>query len=110
MRRYYCFDDFCGTDAKTVSVGLVGVGAIGSSLLGLLVEQREVLRTQFHLDLQIRAVANADKVPPMCCWILLCSFYIYAPRNHVLLTGLLLGSTVCMRFWGGRGLKVECTA
>ncbi|CAN0372100.1 unnamed protein product, partial [Hapterophycus canaliculatus] len=46
----------------TVSVGLVGAGAIGASLLGMLVEQREVLRTQFHLDVQIRAVASADKV------------------------------------------------
>ncbi|CAM9631247.1 unnamed protein product, partial [Ectocarpus sp. 13 AM-2016] len=45
----------------TVSVGLVGTGTIGASLLDMLVEQREVLRTQFHLDLQIRAVANADK-------------------------------------------------
>lgn len=47
---------------QTVSVGLVGAGAIGNSLLGMLVEQRAVLRTQFGLDLQIRAVANGDKV------------------------------------------------
>lgn len=47
---------------QTVSVGLVGAGTIGASLLGMLVEQREVLRTQFHLDVQIRAVASADKV------------------------------------------------
>ncbi|CAB1120771.1 unnamed protein product [Ectocarpus sp. CCAP 1310/34] len=40
----------------TVSVGVVGTGTIGASLLGMLVEQREVLRTQFHLDLQIRAM------------------------------------------------------
>lgn len=46
----------------TVSVGLVGVGMIGNSLLRMLVEQREVLRTQFGLDLQIRAVANGDKM------------------------------------------------
>ncbi|CAM9972779.1 unnamed protein product, partial [Laminaria digitata] len=46
----------------TVSVGLVGAGVIGTSLMGMLVEQREVLRTQFHVDLQIRAVANAYKV------------------------------------------------
>ncbi|CAN0058261.1 unnamed protein product [Pylaiella littoralis] len=45
-----------------VSVGIVGTGTIGASLLDMLVEQREVLRTQFHLDLQIRAVANADKM------------------------------------------------
>lgn len=43
-------------------MGIVGTGTIGASLLDMLVEQREVLRTQFHLDLQIRAVANADKV------------------------------------------------
>eukprot|EP00752_Nemacystus_decipiens_P016060 g14356.t1 len=45
-----------------VSVGLVGTGTTGASLLGMLVDQTEVLRTQFHLDLQIRAVANADKM------------------------------------------------
>eukprot|EP00903_Cladosiphon_okamuranus_P016316 g15048.t1 len=46
----------------TVSVGLVGAGTIGASLLAMLVDQTDVLRTQFHLDLQIRAVANADKM------------------------------------------------
>lgn len=45
-----------------MSVGLVGVGRSGRSLLGMLVDQREVLRKQFHLDLQIRAVANDEKV------------------------------------------------
>ncbi len=45
-----------------MSVGLVGTGTIGASLLGMLADQREVLRTQFHLDVQIRAVANAEKV------------------------------------------------
>lgn len=43
-------------------MGLVGVGRSGRSLLGMLVDQRKVLRKQFHLDLQIRAVANDEKV------------------------------------------------
>lgn len=61
-RTYAALTSRCVLNSQTVSVGLVGVGMIGNSLLRMLVEQREVLRTQFGLDLQIRAVANGDKV------------------------------------------------
>ena len=58
-------------------MGLVGTGTIGASLLGMLADQREVLRTQFHLDVQIRAVANADKVSQAIAVLIFCARTCY---------------------------------
>jgi bifunctional aspartokinase / homoserine dehydrogenase 1 len=45
--------------AQTLSVGVIGPGLIGSSLLAQLESQSEWLRTHFKIDLRVRAVANS---------------------------------------------------
>ncbi|HEX2139737.1 MAG TPA: bifunctional aspartate kinase/homoserine dehydrogenase I [Woeseiaceae bacterium] len=45
--------------AKTVSIGLVGPGSVGATLLDQLHRQNGRLRDQFNLDLRIRAIARS---------------------------------------------------
>lgn len=45
--------------AKTISIGLIGPGTVGSTLLGQLGRQRVRLREEFNLDLRIRAIARS---------------------------------------------------
>lgn len=45
--------------AKTISIGLVGPGTVGATLLDQLQRQNDRLREQFNLDLRIRAIARS---------------------------------------------------
>jgi aspartokinase/homoserine dehydrogenase 1 len=45
--------------AKTISIGLIGPGTVGSTLLAQLDRQSERLRDEFNLDLRIRAIARS---------------------------------------------------
>ena len=45
--------------AKTVSIGLIGPGTVGSALLGQLHRQAARLRDEFDLDLRVRAIARS---------------------------------------------------
>ncbi|MEL7310722.1 MAG: bifunctional aspartate kinase/homoserine dehydrogenase I [Pseudomonadota bacterium] len=45
--------------AKTLSIGIVGVGTVGSALLKQLQDQRELLKRRFNLDLRVRAIARS---------------------------------------------------
>jgi len=56
--------------AKTLSIGLIGPGAVGSALLDQLAESSARLRSQFNLDLRIRAIGRStsavlanDRIP-----------------------------------------------
>jgi aspartokinase/homoserine dehydrogenase 1 len=44
--------------AKTISIGLIGPGTVGATLLDQLWRQSERLRDEFNLDLRIRAIAR----------------------------------------------------
>jgi len=44
---------------QTISVALLGVGNVGSELLGQLRQQVEFLRSRFQVDLQVRVLANS---------------------------------------------------
>jgi len=46
--------------AKTISVGVIGAGVVGGTLLDQLHEQRERLARRFNLDLRVRAVARSS--------------------------------------------------
>ncbi|NBC21961.1 MAG: bifunctional aspartate kinase/homoserine dehydrogenase I, partial [Gammaproteobacteria bacterium] len=48
--------------AKTISIGIIGPGMVGSTLLAQIAEQAGRLREQFNLDLRIRAVATSSKM------------------------------------------------
>ena len=48
--------------AKTISIGLVGPGTVGATLLDQLHRQNERLREQFNLDLRIRAIARSGSM------------------------------------------------
>jgi len=48
--------------AKTVSIGLIGPGAVGSALLDQIAAASERLRDQFNLDLRIRAIASSRQM------------------------------------------------
>jgi aspartokinase/homoserine dehydrogenase 1 len=48
--------------AQTLSVGVIGPGLIGSSLLAQLESQSEWLKTHFKIDLRVRAVANSKSM------------------------------------------------
>jgi len=48
--------------AKTISVGLIGVGLVGSALLDQVHDQIERLRAEFNLDIRIRAIARSRKM------------------------------------------------
>ncbi|UQA55998.1 bifunctional aspartate kinase/homoserine dehydrogenase I [Polyangium aurulentum] len=46
----------------TLSVGLVGPGLVGRTLLAQLAAQAEALRAQFRIDLQVRAIADSRRM------------------------------------------------
>jgi bifunctional aspartokinase / homoserine dehydrogenase 1 len=48
--------------AKTMSIGLIGPGTVGSTLLRQLEKQRTKLEQDFNLDLRIRAIARSKKM------------------------------------------------
>ncbi len=48
--------------AKTLSIGVIGPGMVGSTLLAQIAEQASRLREQFNLDLRIRAIATSSKM------------------------------------------------
>jgi len=48
--------------AKTLSIGLLGPGGVGSALLRQIDKQAERLRTDFNLDLRVRAIARSKKM------------------------------------------------
>jgi len=48
--------------AKTISIGIIGPGMVGSTLLAQIAEQASRLREQFNLDLRIRAIATSSKM------------------------------------------------
>lgn len=48
--------------AKTLSIGIVGLGTVGGTLLAQLREQREYLLERFNLDLRIRAIARSSRM------------------------------------------------
>ena len=48
--------------AKTISIGIIGPGMVGSTLLAQIAEQAGRLREQFNLDLRIRAIATSSKM------------------------------------------------
>lgn len=60
--------------AKTVSLGLIGPGNVGANLLDQMSAQAEKLRTEFGLDLRVRAIATstqmylADKAIDLSRW------------------------------------------
>ncbi|MEO0366265.1 MAG: bifunctional aspartate kinase/homoserine dehydrogenase I [Pseudomonadota bacterium] len=48
--------------AKTLSIGIIGVGTVGSALLKQIHDQRELLKRRFNLDLRVRAVARSQRM------------------------------------------------
>jgi aspartokinase/homoserine dehydrogenase 1 len=48
--------------AKTVSIGLVGPGSVGSALLDQMAGEAERLRRSFNLDLRVRAVSSSSRM------------------------------------------------
>jgi aspartokinase/homoserine dehydrogenase 1 len=48
--------------AKTISIGLIGCGTVGSALLDQLATQSERLRRDFNLDLRVRAIARSSSM------------------------------------------------
>jgi aspartokinase/homoserine dehydrogenase 1 len=48
--------------AKTVSIGLIGPGSVGSVLLDQMAGEAERLRSTFNLDLRVRAVASSSRM------------------------------------------------
>lgn len=47
---------------QTMSIGLVGAGSVGSTLLGQLAKESARLKEQFDLDLRVRAVATSKRM------------------------------------------------
>lgn len=47
---------------KTLSIGLVGPGAVGRALLGQIDESRERLQREFGLDLRVRGIAASQRM------------------------------------------------
>lgn len=48
--------------AKTVSIGLIGPGTVGSALLRQIEKQHARLENRFNLDLRVRAIARSDRM------------------------------------------------
>jgi len=48
--------------AKTVSIGLIGPGSVGSALLDQMAGEAERLRRTFNLDLRVRAISGSRKM------------------------------------------------
>ena len=55
-------DAFFLAGVKTMNLYLVGVGLIGSMLLKIIKEQREVFFRDYQLDLRLRGIANSRKM------------------------------------------------
>jgi aspartokinase/homoserine dehydrogenase 1 len=47
---------------KTISIGLIGPGHVGSTLLEQIEKQSRRLADQFNLDLRVRAIARSDRM------------------------------------------------
>ncbi len=47
---------------QTLSIGLIGPGLIGSTLLKQIASESERLKTDFHVDLRVRGIANSKKM------------------------------------------------
>ncbi|HKQ63028.1 MAG TPA: bifunctional aspartate kinase/homoserine dehydrogenase I [Candidatus Polarisedimenticolaceae bacterium] len=47
---------------QTLSIGLIGPGLVGSTLLAQLAGQRERLRTELKIDLRLRAIAGSQRM------------------------------------------------
>ncbi len=47
---------------QTISIGLIGPGNVGATLLAQLHEQLERLRAEFKIDLRVRAIATSSKM------------------------------------------------
>jgi aspartokinase/homoserine dehydrogenase 1 len=48
--------------AKTVSIGLIGPGTVGSALLRQIEKQHARLENRFNLDLRVRGIARSDRM------------------------------------------------
>jgi aspartokinase/homoserine dehydrogenase 1 len=48
--------------AKTVSIGLIGPGTVGSALLRQIEKQHARLEDRFNLDLRVRGIARSDRM------------------------------------------------
>jgi aspartokinase/homoserine dehydrogenase 1 len=48
--------------AKTLSIGLIGPGTVGTALLRQIEKQSEKLARDFNLDLRVRAIARSEKM------------------------------------------------
>lgn len=48
--------------SKTISVGLIGPGTVGSTLLRQIDARSEQLKKQFNLDIRVRAIARSSKM------------------------------------------------
>ena len=48
--------------SKTISIGLIGPGTVGASLLRQIEKQSEKLKQDFNLDLRIRAISRSRKM------------------------------------------------
>ena len=46
--------------AKTISIGLIGPGTVGTALLRQIEKQGEKLREKFNIDLRIRAISRSQ--------------------------------------------------
>ncbi len=48
--------------AKTLSIGVIGTGVVGSTLLKQMEAQQKRLKSRFNIDLRIRAIAKSDRM------------------------------------------------
>src|SRR5690606_31049016 len=48
--------------AKTVSLGLIGPGLVGSALLDQIAGARDRLRRKFNLDIRVRAISGSRRM------------------------------------------------
>lgn len=55
-------DAFFLSGVKSVNLFLVGVGLIGSRLLEMLAEQAEVLYTDYQIEMNLKGIANSQKM------------------------------------------------
>ena len=49
---------------KTIKVGILGFGTVGSGVVRLLTEQREMLSRRLGTDLVLKKVADLDRTGP----------------------------------------------
>ena len=48
--------------AKTLSIGVIGTGVVGSTLLKQMEAEQKRLKSRFNIDLRIRAIAKSDRM------------------------------------------------